>query len=483
MIPEHCTASPASRDVTLTSIAEGTGQRAIESAALVWPADLPRLTVARQQIDRSCGIDLSFVAAGGRTYTFEKFVSLVGAAAAENARSRGYRAVRDAHVSAWHQLWQQDIRVRGDPRLQTIVHAMLFYLLESATGREELSIPPMGLSTAGYYGHIFWDADTFMFPVLMVLHPEMAKALVMFRYRTLDAARRNAKQNGRRGAMFPWEAGPDGAEATPRFAYQNALSENHVDADIALEAWQYYVATGDHGWLEHYGDPILHDTADFWTSRVTYNQAKDRFEIHGVVSVDESKIGVADDPYTNAAAKKNLDLAIQAARVLGRIPNPKWGAISRKLYLPRQDLVLIDYPLGFPLSLADKRAIVDNALNQATGRQAGVMMEVEFQPIPAVELGNRSVLQRLLEKTYAGYLRPPFDVPAETPSNNNISFLTGAGAFLQQFIFGYTGLRFSPEAGLSRKFTPLLPGNIKQLVVAGISIRGRRTTVTIPNRN
>ena len=60
----------------------------------------------------------------------------------------------------------------------------------------------MGLSTDGYYGHVFWDADTFMFPVLMALHPEMAKSTVMFRYRTLDAARRNAKQNGRLGAMY-----------------------------------------------------------------------------------------------------------------------------------------------------------------------------------------------------------------------------------------------------------------------------------------
>ena len=121
----------------------------------------------------------------------------------------------------------------------------------------------MGLSTAGYHGHIFWDADTFMFPVLMALHPEMAKSLVMFRYRTLDAARRNAKRNGRLGAMYPWEAGPDGAETTPRFAYQNALSENHVNADVALAAWQYFLATGDRAWLETYGYPIIHDTADF----------------------------------------------------------------------------------------------------------------------------------------------------------------------------------------------------------------------------
>jgi trehalose/maltose hydrolase-like predicted phosphorylase len=319
-----------------------------------------------------------------------------------------------------------------------------------------------------------------MFPALMALHPEMAKSIVMFRYRTLDAARRNAKQNGRLGAMYPWEAGPDGAETTPRFAYQNALYENHVNADVALAEWQYFLATGDRKWLDAYGYPIIHDTADFWTSRVTYNKDKDRYEIHGVVSVDESKIGVTDDPYTNAAAKKNLEIAISAAHTLGKNANPKWAEIAQKLYLPRKDLVLIDYPLEFPLSEDDKRSIIKRALEESTGRQSGVMMEVEFYPIPAVELHDKSVLQTLLDNTYRPYLRLPFNVLPETPTNNNINFLTGAGAFLQQFIFGYAGLRFSADSGLSRKFAPLLPEHINRLVLRNVSVRGRRVDITVP---
>jgi trehalose/maltose hydrolase-like predicted phosphorylase len=282
--------------------------------------------------------------------------------------------------------------------------------------------------------------------------------------------------------MYPWEAGPDGAETTPRFAYQNALYENHVNADVALAAWQYFAATGDRAWLETYGYPIIHDTADFWTSRVSYNKDKDRYEIHGVVSVDESKIGVTDDPYTNAAAKKNLDLAVEVSRILGARVNPKWLEVAQKLYLPRKDLLLIEYPLEFALSQSEKRSILDQALQQSTGRQAGVMMEVEFRPIPAVELGERSVLETLLGNTYFPYLRPPFNVLPETPTNNNINFLTGAGAFLQQFIFGYAGMRFSSDAGLSRRFEPLLPERISRLKLRNVSIRGRRIDVITPEQ-
>ena len=479
---QQCTAEHGL--VRMTARPEGTNQLITEAAALGWPANLQGNNVTGKD---TCGIEAFFSAAAGHTYAFDKFVAFSSSgnptADAQRIRSSGFSAARKSHADAWRQLWQADIEVEGDPALQTVIHSMQFYLLGSATDRQELSIPPMGLSTAGYYGHFFWDADTFMFPVLMALHPEIAKSLVMFRYRTLDAARRNAKRNGRLGAMYPWEAGPDGAETTPRFAYQNALGENHVNADVALAAWQHFLATGDRAWLGKYGYPIIHDTADFWTSRVTYNKDKNRYEIHGVVSVDESKIGVTDDPYTNAAAKKNLELAIEAARTLSASPNPKWPEIAQKMYLPRNDLMLIDYPLEFPLSKSEKRSIVDQALKEITGRQAGVMMEVEFSPIPAVEIDERPVLQRLLDNTYRPYVRPPFHVLPETPTNNNINFITGAGAFLHQFIFGYTGLRFSADAGLSRRFEPLLPERISRLKLRNVWIRGKRVDVIIPATN
>jgi trehalose/maltose hydrolase-like predicted phosphorylase len=470
---------------------EGTNTQLAEAAAIDWPAGLQQSSVTSDEANATRGVQVSFAAVPGRTYVFDKFIAVAwsGTSAnplekavsdAQREHSHGYSAVLQNHAQAWHQLWQADIQLGGDPNLQTVIHSMLFYLLGSVTDRQDLSIPPMGLSTAGYYGHVFWDADTFMFPVLMVLHPEMAKSLVMFRYRTLDAARRNAKQNGRSGAMYPWEAGPDGTETTPRFAYQNALFENHVNADIALSVWQYFLATGDRAWLEQYGYPIIHDTADFWISRVTYNKDKDRYEIHGVVSVDESKIGVTDDPYTNAAAKKNFELAIDAAKLLGKSVNPKWAEIAQKLYLPRKDLVLIDYPLELSISQNERRAILNQALKGSTGRQSGVMMEVEFRPIPAVELEEPSVLQTLLENTYRPYVRPPFNVLPETPTNNNINFITGAGAFLQQFIFGYAGLRFSPDAGLSRKFPPLLPEHLSRMTLRNIPIRGRSTNIIVP---
>ncbi len=116
---------------------------------------------------------------------------------------------------------------------------------------------------------MFWDADTWMFPALLLAHPDIARSMVMFRYRTLDAAKQNARANGFRGAMYPWEADDRGEETTPRFASQNAHSEIHVTGDVGVAQWQYYQATGDSAWLARYGYPVIRETAEFWVSRAT----------------------------------------------------------------------------------------------------------------------------------------------------------------------------------------------------------------------
>jgi protein-glucosylgalactosylhydroxylysine glucosidase len=96
----------------------------------------------------------------------------------------------------------------------------------------------------------------------------------------------------------------------------------------------------------------------------------------------------------------------------------------------------------------------------------------------AAELGDRSLVDSLLPLTYRGHLRPPFDVLAETPRSDAVNFVTGAGGFLQQLIFGYTGLRLSEE-GLTRRFAPVLPSRVSRLTLRNFHLRGRRFDVVV----
>jgi hypothetical protein len=74
------------------------------------------------------------------------------------------------------------------------------------------------------------------------------------------------------------------------------------------------------------------------------------------------------------------------------------------------------------------------------------------------------------------YLRLPFQVVAETPENQNTNFITGAGAFLQQFVFGYPGLRLT-DNGLEQKYDSVLPPGVQKLTLKNITVHGQRKTL------
>ena len=116
------------------------------------------------------------------------------------------------HNKAWDKLWESDIQVEGDDQSQQDIHSMLYHLYSFVREGTDLSPSPMGLSGLGYNGHVFWDTELWMFPSILVLHPEMARSLVEYRYQRLPAARKNAFNHGYKGAMFPWESAASGLE-------------------------------------------------------------------------------------------------------------------------------------------------------------------------------------------------------------------------------------------------------------------------------
>ena len=117
-------------------------------------------------------------------------------------------------------------------------------------------------------------------------------------------------------------------ETTPQFAIQNARSEIHVTGDVALAQWQYYLATGDSTWLAERRLSRHPGTADFWVSRSTVRRGGERCHIENVVSVAEGLIGVTDDAYTNAVARKNLEIAADRQQDGWASPPTPAGACS-----------------------------------------------------------------------------------------------------------------------------------------------------------
>ena len=71
----------------------------------------------------------------------------------------------------------------------------------------------------------------------------------------MPGARTNAARLGYRGAFYPWNSASEGDLATECHSVDppHCVTQIHLQGDIAMAAWQYYLATGDTRWLRRRG--------------------------------------------------------------------------------------------------------------------------------------------------------------------------------------------------------------------------------------
>jgi hypothetical protein len=93
--------------------------------------------------------------------------------------------------------------------------------------------------------------------------------------------------------------------------------------------------------------------------------------------------------------------------------------------------------------------------------------------IEAAELGDAEAADKWLNFSTGGFLKPPFNVRSETAKNNAIYNLSISAGFLENFLYGFTGLRFTDE-GLTPVYAPILPSAFKGVTLKNISLRGKR---------
>jgi alpha,alpha-trehalase len=302
----------------------------------------------------------------GRTVTVEKVVALYtsrdraisecGLEAREAiGRAGSFAELRRTQALAWKHLWRafdMEIEVDADPipaangtlATSALVRLHIFHLLQTASPHTrdlDVGVPARGLHGEAYRGHVFWD-ELFVFPFLNLRMPEITRALLLYRYRRLPEARVAARAAGYRGAMFPWQSGSNGREETDqqffnprsgRWMADHSHLQRHVGAAIAYNVWQYYEVTGDLEFLVDYGAEMMLDMARFWASAATYDEARGRYEIRGVVGPDEyhdrypgaERPGLDNNAYTNVMA---VWVLAHARAVLDVLP----GAVRDRLY-------------------------------------------------------------------------------------------------------------------------------------------------------
>ncbi len=462
-------------------------------------------TPVDQGTAQSVGQQLSFPVVDGRTYAFTKYVGVATSPAtaqdqARSADAAGFAALVRANDAAWAALWAGRIDVLGDPTLASEVNASEFYLWSSTRDGVDWSISPAGLSSNSYSGHIFWDAETWMYPALLAQHPDLASEMNTYRFQRLAAAEQHARATGSQGARYPWESALAGTEQIPPPAslFSEGLYEQHVTADIALAQWQYYLATGDRAWLARRGWPVISEAATFWASRVTAGP-DGSYDIDGVTGPDEENPDVNNDLYTDVAAKQTLREAVSAARVLGRPAPASWSRIAAGIVIPaisspgvlpefdgyagqlvkQADVTMVTYPWDYPLATNIEKGDLDYYVPRTD--PAGPSMSDSVASIDSSALGRPGCSSFVFtERSVQPFIRDDFDQFSETRSGGAFTFMTGIGGFLQEFLYGYSGLRMTSTA------VTLAPGLTSQLggvVLHDLAWHGRCFTVAIGPRD
>ncbi len=267
----------------------------------------------------------------------------------------GFEQLVHEHESAWERLWEHaDIELEADEFTRRTLRLHVFHLLQTASPNSihgDAGVPARGWHGEAYRGHVFWD-ELFIMPFLTLRVPEISRALLMYRFRRLEEARRNAAEAGHAGAMYPWQSGSNGREESqtlhlnPRsgnWVPDETHRQRHINAAIAWNVWHYHQATLDEEFLSFYGAEMILEIARFWASMASWNDERERYDIVRVVGPDEYHTddpnwegsGLRNNAYTNVMAAWTIRCA---ERVLGLLPHDRADRLRRDLGIDDAEL-------------------------------------------------------------------------------------------------------------------------------------------------
>ena len=270
--------------------------------------------------------------------------------ALERAQILGFEELAAGQQIHLTKFWDRaDVEIRGNDELQQVARFNLFHIHQACARGDGMGLPAKGLTGHGYEGQYFWDTEIYVLPFLIYTCPHLARNLLLFRYRMLDAARRRARAVNQNGALFPWRT-INGEEASAYYAAGTA--QYHIDADIAFAIMRYVEATGDREFLFREGAEILIETARMWRSLGFYsNHVNGQFCINGVTGPDEYNTVVNNNAFTNLMARENLWAAAKTleqisesnpgrfvelaqATGLGDTEVAEWKAAADRMFVP-----------------------------------------------------------------------------------------------------------------------------------------------------
>ncbi|KAK9438596.1 glycoside hydrolase family 65 protein [Metarhizium brunneum] len=439
--------------------------------------------------------------------------------AASSALSRGFYKSLRSHVQEWDDVMpDHSVDSYADPDNGTlpqdsyiidsaiIAVANTYYLLQSTVGPNAQSLvkdAPVnvdsisvgGLVSDSYAGLIFWDADLFMQPGLVVSHPQSAERITNYRVNKYGQAKANAQtsytssQNktvfSKDAAAFPWTSGRFGnCTATgPCWDYQY-----HLNGDIGISFVNQLVATGDTRYFNESLFPVYDSIATLFSNLLAPNGSS--WTVKNMTDPDEYANHVDAGGYTMPLIAETLQTANTFREQFGLEKNATWDSMATNVLFLREngvtlefttmngsavvkqaDVILNTFPLSYTTNYTTQESL--NDLDYYANKQSpdGPAMTWAFFSIIANDISPSGCSAYTYSQySYKPYARAPFYQLSEQLIDNATTnggthpaypFLTGHGGANQVNVFGYLGLRLLPDDALH--INPNLPPQLSHL--------------------
>ncbi|MEQ1935582.1 MAG: hypothetical protein ABL962_17115, partial [Fimbriimonadaceae bacterium] len=398
----------------------------------------------------------------------------------------------DEAKGACEKEWTTDIILDGPVADQQAIRSFIFYLRRAVHPQGAMSVAPYALSNKTYNGHIFWDADLWVFPAIALLEPARARIIPDYRIRMLPQAKRNFAKwvaSGRPtggeplgvtavspGAKFPWESSVSGGETIKG----DSQFEDHVSGGVA---WLVNLSNAL-GMTDN--NHVLPAVAEFYRSRSVPGPLGR--EIKGTLSPDEFHMG-SNDLYTNLLAQWTMNGGKWNGPFKFKLPRDQkkfltYDGDKQRAY-KQAAAVLSIYPLQFPDAVAQSHQMIERFGSKVTPN--GPAMSDSIHALISARNGDRDLAYETWHRSWQPFTDQPLMLFSEKKGKASTYFVTGAAGSLQAVIYGFLNFRIGPDKptkgwvqplknGYWLSSTPRLPKAWKSVTVKGMSILGKRYT-------
>jgi hypothetical protein len=323
--------------------------------------------------------------------------------------SKGPAAIISDNTKEWARVWLTNIQI--EPKdgitaeeseafsdMQRQIDFSLFNIYCCVRDDIRVEMNPLNLSNIDFYGHIYWSAELWLLPLLTIIKPYAARALLDYRFEQLDKAKSMAAAHGYLGGRFAYEndtiigyADVFWDTVSPLYLFNSAL--------VAINSWNYYRVTRDVSWLQDKGYHILSNVADFFASKAELGE-DDKYHIKNVSGMNN--VPANDHSMTNYLARTALEYTLQAHFSLNydqtTVRFRKWVDVFQNLVIP----MTANLTVGGPTPVAYQN-IIDTDADDLGGSLNFVEPLIILHPFYNEKLQNyfqltsTSVLQAMLD--------------------------------------------------------------------------------------